>query len=43
VVQIGDFVTYTPDTGFNGEAQFEFLLSDGSLTGSGLVIVDVRP
>ncbi len=43
VVQTGNSVRYTPNPGFSGEAQFEFLLSDGSLTGSALAIVNVLP
>jgi hypothetical protein len=38
----GVFVSYTPDPDFNGQAQFEFLLSDGSLIGSALAIVNVE-
>jgi hypothetical protein len=42
VVLAGDRVTYTPDRDFNGQAQFEFTISDGSLTGSALATVNVE-
>jgi hypothetical protein len=43
VVVTGSDVRYTPDTGFSGQAKFEFLFSDGTLTGTGLAIINVRP
>lgn len=42
VVRNGSFLTYAPELDFNGTAQFEFQFSDGSLTGTGLVIITVE-
>ncbi len=35
-------VTYTPEQGYEGEDQFEITVSDGSLTATRLITIDVR-
>ncbi|MGA7614707.1 MAG: Ig-like domain-containing protein [Thermoanaerobaculia bacterium] len=46
VTKISDLlarVDYTPDANYNGSDSFEFQVSDGSLTATATVTIDVRP
>jgi cysteine-rich repeat protein len=39
----GNTITFTPDANFNGEAGFDYTLSDGAQTTTGHVVVTVKP
>ena len=41
VTQSGDLLTYIPNAGFSGTASFEYTVSDGTDTDTGLVTVEV--
>ncbi len=43
VSEVGDDIKFIPDADFNGEASFEYTISDGSLTNTGLVTITVDP
>lgn len=43
VLIVDDDIKFDPDADFNGEASFEYTISDGSLTATGLVTITVNP
>jgi cysteine-rich repeat protein len=43
VLLSGEQITFTPTTNFNGSASFQYTVSDGALSDTGLVTVTVNP